>query len=308
MPKLTVIIATYNRGFILNECISSLWLQSVPSSEFNVLVVDNNSADNTRKLVQTETAGHPTMRYVFESEQGLAHARNRGMAEAQTKWIAFLDDDAKAHPNWVETILDTIATDDFDVFGGPYYAWHHFGPPPPWLPDNFGTYLGPDEYGPLGEFHIPGGNCALKKNVAEAAGGFPTELGMAGNKSAYGEETLLFNRMRAQGCQLGFVPAMAIDHCVLPHKYMLRWQLVSAFASGRDASYAFEERFSWRELLRCCKQCIKGACKMSICCCNIWSPYGKMRAFVAARQIMNSVGRLYNILRMITKRKACPRP
>lgn len=238
--KVTVILCTYNRASMLVGCLESLRAQSAPKEHFSVLVIDNNSTDDTQRVVASYANRLPGLRVVFEPVQGLSHARNRGLAEARTEWVAFLDDDAKALPEWVDAILDAIAKDDFDAFGGPYYAWHRFGPPPAWLPEDFGTYLGPGRHGRLGSFHIPGGNCAFKKSIAQALGGFSTEIGMVGSKCAYGEETLLFNRMKEQGQNLGFVPAMAIDHCVLPYKYTLRWQFGSAFAEGRDAPFAFD--------------------------------------------------------------------
>ena len=248
-PLLTVIICTYNRARILGEGLDSLTRQATPAGNFSVLVIDNNSTDDTQQVAASYTGRLPGLRVVFEPNQGLSHARNRGLAEARTEWVAFLDDDAKARPGWIDAILDTIAKDDFDAFGGPFYAWHRFGPPPHWLPEDFGTYLGPGRYGRHGGA-LPGGNCAFKKSVAQAHGGFSTEIGMRGKKCAYGEETLLFNTMRAQGRRLGFTPAMAIDHCVLPYKYTLRWQLVSAFADGRDAPLAFDFPATVRTLAR----------------------------------------------------------
>lgn len=235
--KLTVIICTYNRAFILGEGLHSLAEQTVAPEYFRVLVIDNNSTDNTPDIVAGFRANLANMRYIFEPKQGLSQARNRGLREAPTEWVAFLDDDAKASPGWVRSILKTIEAGDFDCFGGPYAAWRRFGPPPAWIEEDFGTYLGPGQYGALGKFHIPGGNCAFKKSLAEAAGGFPDQLGMAGEKCAYGEETYLFHKMRENGAALGFVPDMLIEHCVLPHKYTLRWRLLSAYAGGRDGYF-----------------------------------------------------------------------
>lgn len=308
LPSLTVIICTYNRAFIIGECLESLVRQTTALETFEILLVDNNSNDETQKVAASYVHKLPNLKIAEELQQGLSHARNRGVAEAQTEWIAFLDDDAKARPDWVETILATIAKDDFDAFGGPYYAWHRSGPPPSWFPENFGTYFGAPQYGQLGQFHIPGGNCALKKTAAQAAGSFSTELGMSGNKSAYGEETLLFNRMKEHGYRLGFVPDMAIDHCVLPYKYSLRWQFASAFAAGRDCPCAFAEQFSWRNLLGACHFCGKSVWNFLFCCCKICSPNWKRSMFIAARQTMNSLGGLYTMLNMAIKRSPCPRP
>jgi glycosyltransferase involved in cell wall biosynthesis len=229
---LTVIICTYNRAFILEDCLNSLACQNVSLNLFHVLVINNNSTDDTRKVAERYAGNLPGFRVVDEPRQGLACARNRGLIEAQTEWVAFLDDDAKARPDWVAAILDAIGEDDFDGFGGPYYAWHRFGPAPNWFDPAWGTYAPEQTYGPLTEAHIPGGNCALRREYAIVAGNFPEDLGMSGKKCAYGEETLLFERMRKRGFRLGFVPKMIIDHCVLPYKYSFWWKLKSGFASG----------------------------------------------------------------------------
>ena len=308
-PLVTVVVCTYNRAYILAECLASLVSQTTPLDQFEILVIDNNSTDDTHKVAAEFCDRVPDARVVFEPSQGLSHARNRGLAEAQSEWIAFIDDDAKAHPGWVASILSTIAKNDFDAFGGPYYAWHRFGTPPAWLPESFGTYLGSPTYGPLGIHHIPGGNCAFKKQAVIDAGAFPVELGMAGHKCAYGEETLVFNRLKASGNRLGFVPDMRIDHCVLPHKYTLRWQLSSAFASGRDAPYAFNEKSSLPRLFRTCWACIEAFCKFLYVCCGIWKTQRKKTIFVAARQAVTNVGNMYALFCMLaTKDSTCPRP
>lgn len=232
---LTVVICTYNRAHILSEALTSLLQQTVPPEDYSILIIDNNSTDHTQELVESFKNKFTDIRIVLENNQGLSHARNRAFKECQTEWLAFLDDDAKAHPDWVETIMKTIEKGDFDGFGGPYYAWHPYGPAPSWLPEDFGTYESPQGYGLLqGETFIPGGNCVLRSDVARRIGTFSIELGMNGSLCGYGEETQFFERMRTAGYRMGYVPQLKIDHCVLPYKYTLRWQLYSAFISGRD--------------------------------------------------------------------------
>ena len=234
LPLITIVICTYNRAYILNECLDSLAAQTVSLDQFDILIIDNNSADGTPKIATEFCRRVPNSRVVSEPSQGLSYARNRAILEAQTPWVAFLDDDAKAHPDWLATVLETIKNDDFDAFGGPFYAWHFFGAPPKWLPKGFGTYEAAQPYGPLNEDnYIPGGTCAFRLNAAQAVGCFPVDIGMTGKKCAYGEETLMFNRMEKAGFRLGYVPAMKIDHCVLPYKYSFSWQIKSAFARGR---------------------------------------------------------------------------
>lgn len=247
---LTVVVCTYNRSFILRECLESLMQQSADPEVFDLVLVDNNSTDATRECFQKICSRRQNTRIVFESRQGLAYARNRGLEEAHTEWVAFLDDDAKAHPDWVKNILATVKKDDFDCFGGPYYAWHRFGPPPKWFAAEWEAYVPPQPYGSLGDRYIPGGNCAFRRSFAFRAGSFPESYGMRGKKCGYAEETLLFERMRQKGARLGFVPAMSIEHCVLPYKYTLRWRLVSMFARGRDGTQAFVQTVTGKDLCR----------------------------------------------------------
>lgn len=233
-PLITVVICTYNRAYILGECLQSLQQQTVPTCFFNVIVADNNSTDNTQALLKNFTHGWPQLKIIVENKQGAGSARNAALKEVTTDWVACLDSDGKAHPNWLAEIFETIKKDDFDAFGGPFYAWHFWGPAPSWFPEDFGTYEAAQPYGPLIKgSYIPGGNCAFRLNVAQAVGCFPVDIGMTGKKCAYGEETLMFNRMEKAGFRLGYVPAMKIDHCVLPYKYSFSWQIKSAFARGR---------------------------------------------------------------------------
>lgn len=233
--NLTIAICTYNRAHILPEALVSLLRQTVSQDNYSLLIIDNNSTDNTQETVASFKDKFTDIRIIVENNQGLSHARNRALKECQTEWLAFLDDDAKAHPDWVETILQSIKKGDFDGFGGPYYAWHRYGPAPHWLPEDFGTYESPQDYGLLeGDTYIPGGNSVLRCDAARSIGTFSTELGMRGNRCGYGEETLFFERMRAASYRMGYVPQLKIDHCVLPYKYTLRWQLYAAFISGRN--------------------------------------------------------------------------
>ena len=255
--NLTIAICTYNRAHILPRVLTSLLQQTVSSENYFVLIVNNNSTDNTQETAVSFKDKFTNIRIILEKNQGLSHARNRALKECQTDWLAFLDDDAKAHPDWIETIARTIKKGDFDAFGGPFYAWHYYGPAPHWLPEDFGTYESSQGYGLLeGSTYIPGGNSVLRCDAARRIGMFSTELGMNGNRCCYGEETQFFERMRAAGYRMGYVPQLKIDHCVLPYKYTLRWQMRSTFEYGK-ASAIFPENIKEFMLLRCIWHCFR---------------------------------------------------
>jgi glycosyltransferase involved in cell wall biosynthesis len=234
LPILTVAICTHNRALILEECLRALYEQCNATDVVKILVVDNNSEDNTAEIADRFTKANPFVSYIFEPNVGLSVARNCALNEVVTQWIAFLDDDARVHHDWLQIVLDTIVKDEFDAFGGPFYAWYPFGTPPRWFLDIFETYVANQEYGLIqGDTYIPGGNCAMKVAVAKDCHGFSEQLGMIGAQCGYADEAGLFKSMTLEGFRLGYVPLMKIDHCVMPHKYKFSWHIRSLFARGR---------------------------------------------------------------------------
>ena len=233
-PALTIIVCTYNRSEWLRSCLSSLEPQCKDDT-IEVLVIDNNSIDATPNIAREFTARLPNFRYIFEETQGLSHARNRGLKESRGQIVAYIDDDAKAHPDWAKAIIRFFETfPDASGAGGPYNAFS-LVPIPPWFPKEYGCRSLGDETRKLEKDEWIGGtNMAFKRNALFEIGGFDTSLGMVGEKSSYGEETELTQRMWQQGMQMYYCAEMCVDHAILPHKLKLRWQLYSNFASGYD--------------------------------------------------------------------------
>src|SRR5215216_2688114 len=102
---ISVIISTYNRCDMLSSAIEKLLAQERERVAYEIIIVDNNSTDRTREVVESFIArGHSNLRYVFEPRQGVSHARNRGIAHAAAPIIAFADDDVVVSLDWVATI------------------------------------------------------------------------------------------------------------------------------------------------------------------------------------------------------------
>jgi len=76
--KLSVVVCTYNRAQLLTEALDSVCNQTLDKSRYEIIVVDNNSADGTRELVGEFCRRFSNVRYCFEPQQGLSYARNRG--------------------------------------------------------------------------------------------------------------------------------------------------------------------------------------------------------------------------------------
>ncbi|MEE8471432.1 MAG: glycosyltransferase family A protein [Dehalococcoidia bacterium] len=95
--RVSAIICTHNRSDYLRQAIQSLADQTLPTEQYEVIVVDNGSTDNTRAVV--EGFDHiANLRYVYEPILGLSQARNTGWQNARGEYIAFMDDDAIGYP------------------------------------------------------------------------------------------------------------------------------------------------------------------------------------------------------------------
>src|SRR5688500_15744681 len=107
-PLLSVVIGTRNRAAPLMRAVESLLMCPTPCA-CEILVVDNGSTDDTRRVVEQLRAASRTVRYELESRPGVAFARNRGVSVARAPIVAFMDDDQQAAPAWMPIILQTFA-------------------------------------------------------------------------------------------------------------------------------------------------------------------------------------------------------
>jgi glucosyl-dolichyl phosphate glucuronosyltransferase len=138
MPELldiSVVVPTYNRGWQLEPLLARLIAQEPGAVRYEIVVVDNNSTDDTRLVVEkvAKTDPHGRLRYVFEPRQGVSHARNTGVASTSAPIIAFLDDDGVPGLDWVRGMKQAFdAHPEADCIGGRITPrWIH--PRPSWL-------------------------------------------------------------------------------------------------------------------------------------------------------------------------------
>lgn len=247
--KLSIVICTYNRAFIVTECIDSLLHQSASTELYEIIIVNNNSTDATPQIAESYARKYDHIRTVTETEQGLSHARNRGVVEAKGEWVAYLDDDAKAAPNWIERILYIVDHYPFDCFGGIYLPWYRDGKPR-WYKDEYGsnTHIY-DKTGILPQnCYFSGGNSVFRKAMLQAADGFSGKLGMKGKKIFYGEENLMQLNLRQLGHTIGFDPELIIYHYVPFYKQSVFWFYKSAYQSGAAGWITYKKRVSPRLL------------------------------------------------------------
>lgn len=205
---------------------------------FEVIVVDNASDDDTRKTVEEYGRRHPQIRYCLEERLGLSHARNRGWQEARGDYVGYLDDDAKAPPGWLDAALQAIDQRAPAALGGPIFTFHD-GPIPLWFKNwydirDFGAQARPLD---VGEY-LSGANLFFRRTILEALEGFDPNLGMAGKRLAYGEETAVQLSIRAEMPEeiIYYEPRLYIHHLLPAWKKTWRGILRTAWARGRYSS------------------------------------------------------------------------
>ena len=233
----TILICTYNRSVYLAETLDSLaHTPAAPGFSWDVLVVDNNSSDDTRAVVEHRTVAFPVpLHYLFEEKQGKSNALNTGMTAARARIIVFTDDDVQVGPDWLTAAVQPLLTrTDIDYTGGPVRPiWG--GSCPSWLDakGNLGGTIAVKDHGNTpfifeDELKTPlGVNMAVRRSLIGRIGGFRPDLGRNGKALLGQEQAEFFYRSREAGARGLYVPEMTLGHVVpasrLTRSYFRRW-------------------------------------------------------------------------------------
>lgn len=243
----SVVVCTYNREDLLADCLQSLACQTFNPAQYEVIVVDNNSSDNTPKVAADFMAGKANFRLLTEPEQGLSHARNKGLAEARGEYVAFIDDDARAPKDWLETAARIVADHSPAIFGGP--ALPIFGcETPVWYKESYGIRGDMGETGFIKEGFIVGTNIFFRMELLEEYGGFDPDLGMKGDSIGYHEETALVFRAFAEGKKVYYAKELAVKDRVPDYKLSLAYYLYFVYKVGYDGVKVWESEDDIMEL------------------------------------------------------------
>ncbi len=225
MPKVSVIICTYNRCESLKDTLTALREQNLSSDlSLEIVVVDNNSKDRTKNVVELASQNSPwPIKYFFEPNQGKSYALNRGILEAKGDLLAFTDDDAVPEVHWVENICKAFSNFGADCVGGKILPlWSRR--PPFWLVSDplrkhFGGILALLDHGDEvleGKMHedsfLYGANIAIRKSVFSEIGLFRTDLGPSGSNPFRGEDTEMLIRILAAGKKVVYAPDIVVYH------------------------------------------------------------------------------------------------
>jgi glycosyltransferase involved in cell wall biosynthesis len=234
----SICVCTYNRAQVLPYCLESLTNLKVPAEcGAEILVIDNNSVDNTKEVVSkySERSKIPIF-YFYESKQGLSAARNRAVKEASGDYIGFLDDECAVPANWLEIIFEDINEFAPLIIGGPYMGALLPGTHHKWFKVKYGNveFVAYDwKRGYQKNFRARGGNIFLHRSVCERHQ-FDENFGMSGSKLKLGEEVMLQERFLSEnaGTMVFYEPRIKVPHYILPHKMRLSYRARRVMEAG----------------------------------------------------------------------------
>jgi len=244
IPLISVIVATFNRAAWLREALATLVCQRTDGKfEFEVIVVDNASTDETREVVEGIESDVP-VRYLHQSLPGDAPTRNFGVSEAGGSWLAFFDDDQFAPPDWLLQLYSATLETGALVVGGAVHLD---------LTDEQLRQLGRHcrcalrELKPYQRLHpVSGrmdmgcGNAIVAREVFDRIGAFDTSFVTGGS------DTNFFIRARAAGFMPWYTPTAFIRHRVqasrLSQEYF-RWDSLRSAENRATHDFNRSNRF-----------------------------------------------------------------
>jgi GT2 family glycosyltransferase len=196
-PLVSVVVCTYNGARTIGDCCAALRALDYPNYE--VIVVDDGSTDGAGEI-----AASFGFQVLSTPNQGLASARNSGLAAANGELVAYIDDDAMPDPHWLSYLVNTFQTTSHVAVGGP-----NISPPDGVVADAVANAPGGPIHVLLSDQvaeHIPGCNMAFRKEALEAVGGFDPQF------RAAGDDVDICWRIQDRGQTIGFSPAALVWH------------------------------------------------------------------------------------------------
>jgi len=246
MNQFSIIIPTFNRAGLLRKAIESVQGLEIPEGwSGELLVIDNNSTDETPAVVREFDEGAPIRaRYVKETTQGLNHGRNRGLREARYEHLIYLDDDMLVDPGWLVAYAGVQAELAPDAVVGPVEPMFEVDPPE-WMTERMIESV-TSAYSRKGDevmvlpaeraHELPGCNFAVRRTVALDSGGFHPSLDRCGTGMLAGGDWEFGERLARSGRKVVYAPGCRIRHLISRNKISrdgLRARWEGSGATGR---------------------------------------------------------------------------
>jgi succinoglycan biosynthesis protein ExoM len=240
VPRISIVIPTQRRPEGLARAARSAFRQlGVIANELELVIADNDARPSAFALARrlAREAPFPVV-YVHEPEPGVANARNAALAKAQGDWIAFLDDDEEAPPDWLSALLSVQEVHGADVVFGPVRARapaavraHR-----PYL-ERFFSREGPARCGLIDHHYGCGDSLVRRAALPDGTGPFSRLRNHIG-----GEDDLLFSQMKAAGARFAWAPEAWVWEDPVPDRLSLGYTIPRAFAYGQGPSSACAAR------------------------------------------------------------------
>lgn len=217
--------------------------------------MDNASTDDTRRFAEEAARRDAHVRYVHVPVVGVSHARNAAWEHTRTPFVAYLDDDATAHADWLERVLaafESTKPEPGAVGGKIEPIWEKAQPP--WLSDDMARALTVVDWSEeprvlRDEEWLVAANIAYPRRVLQEIGGFRTELGRRGNQLLSNEENLVRLEIEDRGYVSWYDPRIVVRHHMHASRVeqswfrkRLYWQGVS---DARMRRYRSAHSHSW---------------------------------------------------------------
>lgn len=231
--EISIIICTFNRAKSLERTLESIREMAIPQNMvWELIIVDNNSRDKTREIVEKfRVRTDMDVVYVFEEKKGLSNARNSGVRKARGEVIAFTDDDVIVDKHWLANMVKAFDDTNAVCIGGKILPlWERT--PPKWLTKDLHGYLAlldlGDEYLKItNHYRLFGANMAVKTDLFEKYGCFNGALGRTSSKLYGGEETEFIRTLIDNEENVYYAPYAVVYHCIseerMKKSYFKRW-------------------------------------------------------------------------------------
>ncbi len=229
--RVSVCVCTYKRPHLLHQLLESLAAQTFKRSDFEVVVVDNETAGSARSTIDAFARENtlPIVRYEIEPQQGISYARNRTVALAKGALLAFIDDDELAEPNWLEDMVSCLFKYSADAVLGPVIPTYPLGTADWVVQSHFfdrprfvtGSVLS------WGDGRC--GNALILRKLVQMRGPQPFAIELA---HSGGEDTDFFRWAVAQEAKLVWCDSAVVSEAVPGSRQKLRFMLERSFRTS----------------------------------------------------------------------------
>jgi glycosyltransferase involved in cell wall biosynthesis len=296
MQLVSLIVCTYNRAMLLGRVLDSILKLSWPAYVgYEIVIVDNNSQDNSRKIVENFSLKMNVL-YAVEKKQGKTYALNRALSIANGELLLFTDDDTILYPEWASAFVNAAARfPDAGWFGGRVKPdWGDSAPS--WYREETAValsgYFGDYDLGTTSRHYLPddklplGASLAIRREVFNKIGGFRTDLGPRGKLRGVGDETEFLERAVGAGFKGYYAAEACVLHHVGPERLTLSGLLnygigkgLNQYRIGTENGRKGSMSRAASQLLRAIPQALKGrGDRARICLINVGIELGRMRA------------------------------